>query len=188
MPEVKEYPVYGDGVRGVVVAPARFLDESREKLVRLNDGAEFMVPADALEPQPDGSFYLRRPRREESGRTEASRAAEPVELVEHATPAPAPEPIEPAESVAPPREDQSPPPPSGDQLFRRGYSVRHVPVERILDEPAVPRQEGETMIYPVMEEVLVVEKKLMLKEEIHVTPEQAPIGTQRIELDRNRAR
>ena len=31
------------------------------------------------------------------------------------------------------------------------------------------------MIYPVVEEVLVTEKKLMLREEIHVAPEKSPI-------------
>jgi len=31
------------------------------------------------------------------------------------------------------------------------------------------RYEGDTIIIPVLEEVLVVEKRLMLKEEIHIT-------------------
>jgi Domain of unknown function (DUF2382) len=160
-----------------------------------------MVPTDALEAQPDGSFYLRRPRRDEGVRTDARRPAEPMEPVERDTP-PAMEshePVEPVatpvavprervEPVAAPRAAEPPATPPGEQLFRRGYTVRHVPVERILDEPAVPRQEGDTMIYPVMEEVLVVQKKLMLREEIHVTPEQAPIETHRIELERDRRR
>jgi stress response protein YsnF len=31
------------------------------------------------------------------------------------------------------------------------------------------RYEGDTLIIPVIEEVLVVEKKLLLKEEVHIT-------------------
>jgi stress response protein YsnF len=37
----------------------------------------------------------------------------------------------------------------------------------VTDIPAV-RQEGDVTIYPVLEEVLVVEKRLVLKEEVHV--------------------
>ena len=47
--------------------------------------------------------------------------------------------------------------------------VERVAVGRDLDEPPVVRHEGDTMIVPVVEEVLVVEKRLRLVEEIHVT-------------------
>lgn len=47
--------------------------------------------------------------------------------------------------------------------------VQRVPVDRIVDEPVAERREGDTLIVPVLEEVLVVEKKLRLKEEIHIT-------------------
>jgi len=35
--------------------------------------------------------------------------------------------------------------------------------------PPEVRQQGDTTIYPVLEEVVVVEKRLMLREEVHVT-------------------
>lgn len=46
--------------------------------------------------------------------------------------------------------------------------VRHVPVNRVV--PAIPqmREEGDMLIVPVVEEELVVEKRLVLKEEIHI--------------------
>ena len=47
--------------------------------------------------------------------------------------------------------------------------VERVAVDRIVDEPVSQRREGDTLIVPVFEEVLVVEKKLRLKEEIHIT-------------------
>ena len=50
-------------------------------------------------------------------------------------------------------------------------SVRHVPIDRIVavgDAPAA-RHEGDTLIIPIVEEVLVMERRLRIKEELHVT-------------------
>ena len=46
--------------------------------------------------------------------------------------------------------------------------VERVPVDRIADAAPAVRQDGDVTIIPVMEEVLVVEKRLVLKEELHV--------------------
>lgn len=56
-------------------------------------------------------------------------------------------------------------------LRQEQVEVRRVPVGRVVamaDAPAA-RQEGDTLIVPVLEEVLVVEKRLRIKEEIHIT-------------------
>ena len=50
--------------------------------------------------------------------------------------------------------------------------VERVPVGRWIDAPADVRQEGDTTVYPVVEEVLVVEKRLRLVEEVRVTRRQ----------------
>ena len=50
--------------------------------------------------------------------------------------------------------------------------VERVPVGRWLDAPAEIRHEGATTVYPVVEEVLVVEKRLRLVEEVRVTRRQ----------------
>jgi len=42
-------------------------------------------------------------------------------------------------------------------------------VDRVVAGPVPVRHEGDTMIVPVLEEVLVVEKRLVLKEELRVT-------------------
>lgn len=50
--------------------------------------------------------------------------------------------------------------------------VRRVPVNRTLEPgEAAPmvRTEGRTTILPVLEEIVVVEKRLVLKEELHIT-------------------
>lgn len=54
-------------------------------------------------------------------------------------------------------------------LMKESVEVSHVPVNRFIDGPVGTRTEGDVTIIPVMEEVLVVEKKLRLKEELHIT-------------------
>jgi stress response protein YsnF len=46
--------------------------------------------------------------------------------------------------------------------------VNRVPVNRFVDAIPPVRTEGDVVIVPVLEEVLVVEKRLVLKEEVHI--------------------
>ncbi|MEE1657287.1 YsnF/AvaK domain-containing protein [Microvirga sp. CF3062] len=46
--------------------------------------------------------------------------------------------------------------------------VTRVPVDRIIDHAPEIRTENDVTIIPILEEVLVVEKRLVLKEELHV--------------------
>lgn len=56
-----------------------------------------------------------------------------------------------------------------EPLFREQVQVERVPVNRVIDAPVDVRHEGDTLIVPVVKEVLVVEKRLMLVEELHIT-------------------
>lgn len=56
-----------------------------------------------------------------------------------------------------------------DPLFEEEVNVQRVPINRIIEAPLPSRVEGTTLIVPVVKEVLVVQKQLMLVEEIHVT-------------------
>lgn len=47
-------------------------------------------------------------------------------------------------------------------------AVERVPVNRVVTETQPPRQEGGVMIVPVYEEQVVVERRLVLKEEIRI--------------------
>jgi len=47
--------------------------------------------------------------------------------------------------------------------------VERVPINRMVDAAPQPRQEGDTLVFPVLEEVVVVERRLMLKEEVRIT-------------------
>jgi uncharacterized protein (TIGR02271 family) len=53
-------------------------------------------------------------------------------------------------------------------LERTDVEVTRVRVEREIDAAPPIRTEGDVTIIPVVEEILVVEKRLMLREEIHV--------------------
>jgi uncharacterized protein (TIGR02271 family) len=63
--------------------------------------------------------------------------------------------------------------------MQEDIQIERVSVNRWLSEPASVRYDGDVIIIPVMEEVLVVEKRLRLKEELHVTKRR--ITTQRNE-------
>jgi stress response protein YsnF len=46
--------------------------------------------------------------------------------------------------------------------------VTRVPIDRIVEQPPGIRVEDNVTIIPVLEEVLIVEKRLVLKEEVHI--------------------
>jgi stress response protein YsnF len=58
-----------------------------------------------------------------------------------------------------------------ESLARDDVQVSHVPVDRIvpLDQAPATRYEGDTLVVPILEEVLVVERRLRIKEELHIT-------------------
>ena len=53
-------------------------------------------------------------------------------------------------------------------LERTDVSVTRVPVDREIEEAPPIRTQGDVTIIPVVEEILVVEKRLVLREEIHI--------------------
>ena len=53
-------------------------------------------------------------------------------------------------------------------LRQQDLSVERVPIGRVVLEAPQTRQEGDLLIVPILEEVLVVEKRLVLKEELHI--------------------
>jgi uncharacterized protein (TIGR02271 family) len=54
-------------------------------------------------------------------------------------------------------------------LARERVEVERVPINRVVDQAPAVRTEGDVTIIPVVEEVLVVEKRLMLREEVRLT-------------------
>ena len=70
-------------------------------------------------------------------------------------------------------------------LLREEYNVERRAINQYVDELPITRQEGQTTIYPVVKEVLVVQKRLLLVEEIRVTHQQTQVEeTQTVRLRR----
>ena len=69
--------------------------------------------------------------------------------------------------------------------LRREAKVERRPVGQIVDEAPSPRQEGNFLIVPVLEEVQVVETRLMLREELVVwLEERTDVETVQVRLRR----
>ncbi len=175
-----------DGLHGAIDLTSPSLRSGATEIpVRLADGTQIVIPATVLQKQPDGNFYLPASFVEFSReRGEAMRAAAATTgaTANSAT-----------ESTVIPviaeelhvgkrtvesgrvrirkfvREHEET---VDEPLMGEEVSVERVAVNRIIDAPVEARYEDGRMIIPLMEEVLVVEKRLMLKEELHVTKQQ----------------
>lgn len=74
-------------------------------------------------------------------------------------------------------------------LLQEHVDVRRVIIGRDVDGPMPIRYEGQTTIIPLVEEVFVVEKRMRLKEEIHITRTMREETTQhRVVLQREEAK
>ncbi|HEY0009377.1 MAG TPA: YsnF/AvaK domain-containing protein [Tepidisphaeraceae bacterium] len=60
-------------------------------------------------------------------------------------------------------------------LLQEAVSVERVRIDRVIEKPVQIRQEGDVTIVPVMEEVYVVEKRLMLREEVRLTKRRTEV-------------
>ena len=76
--------------------------------------------------------------------------------------------------------------------WRETVEVERVPVDRVVEAVEPPRQEGDVTVVPVYEEVLVVQKQLVLREEVRLVPrrtpttasERVPLRRQRVDIER----
>lgn len=79
------------------------------------------------------------------------------------------------------------------QLFHQTIEITHKPIGQIVETAPEIRQEGQTMIIPVIEEIAVIVKKLFLKEEIHIHQSQTSenkkislsLKKQQVKIERN---
>ncbi|NLG97328.1 MAG: YsnF/AvaK domain-containing protein [Chloroflexi bacterium] len=60
-------------------------------------------------------------------------------------------------------------------VIKNRVDVRRKPVNKYIDKPLSAWYEGDTLVIPVQEEVLVIEKKLVLREEIRVTQQKTEV-------------
>lgn len=81
-------------------------------------------------------------------------------------------------------------------LMEETYDVERVPINQVVETPPPPvRYEGDTMIIPVMREVMVVQKHYEVVEEIRLTKqvsrqqhsEQVTLKKEEVQVDRSRS-
>lgn len=136
--------------------------------ILLDDGRKARVPADRLILEADGRYRL------EGGRADLEAIDTASEVEESVIPVVAEEVevgkrkvergrVRVRKGVETREQEVAVP------LVREEVEVERVPMNRPVDTPPQPRQEGDVWIVPVLEEVLVVEKRLVLKEELRIT-------------------
>lgn len=79
-------------------------------------------------------------------------------------------------------------------VVHEDVEVRRVPINRVVDEAPKSRRQGNTVIVPVVEEEVIITKRLVLKEEIHLIKrrtrervvKEVEVGRERAEIRRLR--
>jgi uncharacterized protein (TIGR02271 family) len=160
-----------DGVWGTVVpGPPHLPSNATQVVVKTESGQQLLVPTDILVQQLDGSYYLplRLAELEHLSSEHSVHQNEPMVV---------PVLVEELEvqkrlvetgkvritKVIHERETLV-----DEPLFHDTVAITRVPVQRVVDGPVPVREENGTTIISIVEEVLVVEKRLMLREEIHI--------------------
>lgn len=188
--------VYGkDGLRGLIVpSPPSTQHDASQWLIELDNGQRLLVPAEHFIQQEDGSYYLPLSCMEieqqlyHSDVHAGDRLVIPViaeeldvqkQVVETGKVR--------VTKVVHERETVV-----DEPLLRDEVEVEHISVNRAVEGPISIRYEDDAIIIPIMEEVLVVQKQLILKEEIHIRkrriethhPQQVTLRREEVHIDR----
>jgi uncharacterized protein (TIGR02271 family) len=154
-----------DGQSGSA-ARGQLLDPSHHALIRLQGGQAVMVEKGLLQMQADGSYML--PLRFADLQQAAERHDQLVVPVVQEEVQVAKRSVESGRVRIIKTVDQREV--LVDQpLMHEHAEVERVPINQMVDEAPPIRYDGDTMIIPVLEEVVVVEIRLMVREEIRVT-------------------
>lgn len=174
-----------NGVEGTIVDEAALsIDSAQRLLVRFQNGKQVLVPRELLNLQKDGRYHLAAniealmtnqgtPGQTDISHTSIASSEDatgelplviPVveERVQVQTRLSETGRVELHKTVHEHTEVVDPP------LQSEEIEIERVAVNRIVDEPIPIRHEGDTMIISLLEEVLVVEKRLVLREEVHI--------------------
>ena len=183
-----------DGQQGTVVQRITTDEAAPQLVIAFADGSQLVVPEDVLIAQPDGTYHLRLNQTALVKEvTTASGVDEPLVVpvvaeeltVEkrqvtrgtvriHTR-------VETREEVV------------DEPLRREEIAVERVPVNALVEgEAPMPHYENEVFVIPILEEVLVVQKRLLLKEEVRVTrrsttmskPQQVTLRREVVEIER----
>jgi uncharacterized protein (TIGR02271 family) len=193
--------------RAIAHEAAPTADGEAQVLVRFNDGEQVILPKRFLVRQADGRYRLSRDVEQILNSSAGSRQSSSVRSLEGQS--------ETGEIVLPVFDEfinvekrvietgrvelrktvQERVEVVDQPIFSEEVEIERVAVNRPIDEVVPSRYEGETLIIPLVEEVLVVEKRLVLREEIHVRklrtemsePQEVNLRSEQVEVVRKSA-
>ena len=184
-----------DGVWGTVVSGASHLvSHTAQVVVQTESGQQFLVPTDLLVPQPDGSYAL--PRRlaelEHYGSEPGVHQDEPLVVPVAVEELDVQKRTVETGTVRITKVVHEHETTVDEPLLRDNVAISRLPMERVVEGPIPVREENGTTIISVVEEVLVVEKRWMLREEIHVRkrrtethqPQQITLRSEEVQVER----
>jgi len=166
-----------DGAWGMVVPGAPHLpSNAAQVVVQFDNGQQLLVPTDVLVQQPDGSYYLplRLAELEHYGREHSVPQDKPLVVPVLVEELDVQKRLVETGKVRITKVVHEHETLVDEPLLHDKVAITRVPMQRVVDGPVPVREENGTTIISIVEEVLVVEKRLMLREEIH-------IRTQRLE-------
>ncbi len=172
---VTEIVIFEDGTRGVLMSSPLPAAPNGMVEVVLDDGQRLLVQFDVLVPQEEGSYRVSA---HPSGFSSGQNAAAEDEIVDVQVIPLAEETMTVGKREVETgrvrfRTEVTERTETVDQpLLRTEVSTRRVEVNQFVDTAPAVRYEGDTMIVPILEEVLVVEKRLRVKEEVYITQAQ----------------
>lgn len=162
------------GLRGTIDM-SQVLDGSQPLVkVKLDDEREVMVPTHLLQPMEDGSYYLAGDLQDQDTTTDHTELRVPViaeqldvtkRQVTRGT-------VHVRKRVR--ERDEVVDEPG----FEEYVDVERVPINKPVDGPVEKRQDGDTLVIPILEEVLVVQKRLVLREEVRITKRRREVHHQ----------
>jgi uncharacterized protein (TIGR02271 family) len=192
-----------DGLRAVIEPQALDRGVEGKVLLRLPDGRQVLVPGEMLQREAEGHYRLAASLAEltaepisatQAAAGEAGTATITLPVIEERAR------VEKRQVVTGRvrvtklvREHEEV---LDEPLFSEEVEVTRVPLDRWVDAPMSVRQAGDTLIIPVLEEVVVIEKRLRLKEEVHVTrrrresrqPRRVVLRSEEVTVDREDAK
>lgn len=178
-----------DGIKGVIVD--RYKNDSGEDvvIVLFETHDRVVVPISMLRVRAEGELYLPVPIRQES-KAAAPPSSEQVLVVpvaeEHVSVDSRP--VE-TGRVRIHKYVETHDETIDQPLQREELSIEHVPVNKIVENAPEARREGDAFVIPLFEEVLVVEKRLLLREEVRITRKRAITHSpQRVSLRKEQVR
>jgi uncharacterized protein (TIGR02271 family) len=184
-----------DGLWGTVVSGSPLLHgNAAQVVVQTENGQQFLVPTELLVQQPDGSYSLplRLAELEHSGSEHRGHQDEPMVvpvLVEELDVQKRSVETGKVRIIKVVHERETT---VDEPLWRDDVAITRVPIQRVVEGPVPVREENGTTIISIVEEVLVVEKRWMLREEIHIRqqriethqPQRITLRSEEVQVER----